>query len=188
MKKFIILLIFAFTACEKDDIFDDIGFYGEGTALLNGVEWKGKTGVFALLDSKLKNCLPDTCIGVLIQHYNNANELRSKILIDFVPLKLGKFQLNLKPNKFDQFGFQLDTTFQFSYHEYTSDGDVVTGYYKLINSDPDYYLNVQELNRHTGDIRGIFRARVVRDTSFIGTFPDTITIENGSFYGKINWK
>jgi len=179
MKRVIILiLILAVSSCEKDDIFDGIGFYGEGTAILNGVGWNGKTGVFPS-----KNyCAPDTCIGILIQKYNDIGELRGKILIDYVSLKVGKFQLNpIEP-------WYLDTFYRISYHEFTADGDVITGDYSLKLSDPNYYLEILELNRHTGDIRGKFSAKVVRDTAFIGSFPDTITIKDGNFYGKINWK
>lgn len=183
MRKCLFLIIFlVIYSCDKEDIFDDIGFYGEGKAEIKGNTWKGKTGVFPLTDPRYNNCLPDTCISILIQQYNESQELRSKILIHFVPLKLGKFQFNPIEPSF------LDTTYRFTYSEFTSDGDVVTGRYKLTNPDSSYFVNIQELNRQTGDIRGMFRARVVRDTSFIGPYPDTIIIENGSFYGKINWR
>ncbi len=182
MKKFIILLIFAYVACQKDDIFDDIGFYGEGTALLNGVEWKGKTGIFPLNDPRFVNCLPDTCISILIQKYNDIGELRSKVLFHKIPLKIGLYLFNPIEPSF------LDTFYRISYSEFTSDGDVVTGRYSLKEADSSYFLEIIELNKQSGDIRGKFHAKVVRDTAFIGTFPDTITIENGNFYGKINWK
>ncbi|MBK8956816.1 MAG: hypothetical protein IPM34_14860 [Saprospiraceae bacterium] len=177
-----LILILAVSSCEKDDIFDDIGFYGEGTALLNGVEWKGKTGIFPLNDPRFVNCLPDTCISILIQKYNDIGELRSKVLLNKVPLRLGKFQFNPIEPSF------LDTIYRITYSEFTSDGDVVTGIYSLKEADSSYFLEIIELNKQSGDIRGKFRAKVVRDTAFIGTFPDTINIEDGNFYGKINWK
>jgi hypothetical protein len=173
-----VVLFLLIYSCAKDNIFDEIGFFGEGNAKLNGEIWKGKTGVF-----KSRNyCTPDTCIGILLYKYNAFGELRGKILIDYVSLKIGKFQLNpIEP-------FYLDTFNRISYSEFTSDGDVVTGTYILKNPSPDYYIEIKELNKQNGDIRGSFRAKVVRDTSFIGKFPDTINIEDGNFYGRINWR
>ncbi len=104
------------------------------------------------------------------------------MLLHKVPLKLGRFQLNPIEPSF------LDTFYRISYSEFSSDGDVVTGGYSLKDPDSTYFLEILELNKHSGDIRGKFRTKVVRDTAFIGTIPDTITIENGNFYGKINWK
>ena len=180
MKKYILcLFVLLVFACQKEaPIFDKLGFYGEGSATLNGTAWKGKTGVF----KSRSYCAPDTCISIFILHYNEANELRGKVLVDQVPLKKGKFQLNPIEPSF------LDTLYRFTYSEFAYDGDVVTGRYKLAYPDSSYYINIQELNKQTGDISGKFRAKVVRDTSFIGSVPDTIDIENGSFYGKINWK
>lgn len=172
-----ILLVLIYS-CEKNATFDELGFFGEGLAKLNGKDWKGKTGVF-----KSRNyCAPDTCIGILIYKYNEFGELRGKILIDYVSLKIGRFQLNpIEP-------FYLDTFNRITYSEFVSDGDVVSGTYILKNPKPDYYIEINELNKQNGNIRGSFRAQVVRDTSFIGKFPDTINIEEGSFYGRVNWK
>ncbi|MEP7198094.1 MAG: hypothetical protein ABI851_16370 [Saprospiraceae bacterium] len=179
MKKYLLIVIATLVfSCEKDSIFDEIGFYGEGTATLNGILLKGKTGVF----KSKEYCSPDTCISILILHYNESNELRGKILMNFIPLKKGKYLFNPIEPSF------LDTLYRITYSEFTSDGDVVTGRYSLKESDPSYFLEILELNKQSGDIRGKFQAKVVRDTAFIGTIPDTIVIEDGNFYGKINWK
>lgn len=182
MKKYFLFMIativFSCDECEMESIFDDIGFYGIGTALINGSSWKGKTGVFK---SKVY-CEPDTCISLLILHYNSNMELRSKILVDQIPLTTGIFAFNkIEPP-------YADTTYRLTYSEYAEDGDVITGYYKLAYADPEFYIDIKELNKVTGDIRGNFKAKVVRDTAFIGPLPDTINIENGEFFGKINWK
>ncbi|MBK9962005.1 MAG: hypothetical protein IPP06_11970 [Saprospiraceae bacterium] len=43
---YILLTIISILSCEKNSIFDNDGFYGEGKAKLDEVEWKGSTGIF----------------------------------------------------------------------------------------------------------------------------------------------
>ncbi len=175
---YILLTIISILSCEKNSIFDDHGFYREGKARLDDVEWKGNTGIF----KAKKYCFPDTCVGIVIEGYNEARSVHSNIIIDQVFLKTGKFYFNpINPT-------YKDTLYKFSYHEFS--GDVVVGIYNIIEADWNNYVEIKELNLKTGDVRGIFQARVISDSSWPsnGSIPDTIDITNGSFYGKINWK
>ena len=173
-----LLTILTILSCEKNSIFDDDGFYGEGKAKLDEVEWKGSTGIF----KAKKYCFPDTCVAILVEGYNKTRSVRSKIIINQVFLKTGKFYFNPIYPTFK------DTLYRFSYHEFS--GDAVVGVYNIIEADSNNYVEIKELNLKTGDVRGIFQARVISDSSWPsnGSIPDTIDITNGSFYGKINWK
>ncbi len=177
-RMYILLTIISILSCEKNSIFDDDGFYGEGKARFDDVEWKGNTGIF----KAKKYCFPDTCVGIVIDGYNEARSVRSNIIINQVFLKTGKFYFNPIYPTFK------DTLYRFSYHEFS--GDAVVGVYNIIEADSNNYVEIKELNLKTGDVRGIFQARVISDSSWPsnGSIPDTIDITNGSFYGKINWK
>ena len=179
MKRVDVLLnIMSILSCEKNSIFDNDGFYGEGKARLDEVEWKGSTGIF----KAKKYCFPDTCVAILVEGYNKARSVRSKILIDQVFLKTGKFYFNpIYPT-------YLDTLYNFSYQEFK--GDAVLENYSIIEADSNNYVEIKELNMKTGDVRGSFQARVISNSGWPsnGSIPDTIDITNGSFYGKINWK
>ncbi|MBK8643710.1 MAG: hypothetical protein IPN15_16335 [Saprospiraceae bacterium] len=175
---YILLTIISILSCEKNSIFDNDGFYGEGKAKLDEVEWKGNTGIF----KAKKYCFPDTCVGIVIDGFNEARSVRSNIIINQVFLKTGKFYFNPIYPTFK------DTLYRFSYHEFS--GDAVVGVYNIIEADSNNYVEIKELNMKTGDVRGSFQARVISNSDWPsnGSLPDTIDITNGSFYGKINWK
>ena len=189
MKIIIILfVILGISSCKKDSVFDDFGFYGEGTALVNKVEWKGKTGIFPKNNPLFNNCLPDTCFSLLIINENKYDGTTNNILIDRFFLKVGKFQFNKQ--RYDPIAqMYIDTTFSFSYGTSIAGGEIVTGLYRLVKTDINNYFEIKEFNKFTGDIKGSFKARVVRDlfSTASGAIPDSLDIENGSFYGKINW-
>ena len=174
---FVALLVIA---CKKDFVFDEYGYYGEGTAYLNGQPWSGLTGIFPT-----KNyCEPDTCIGVKLLYYNQNGALRGDITIDDIPLVVGKHTLNYIWPTWEDIAYRL------IYTKFTSDGDVVTGTYHVFEQSNDNFLNITEINVRTGDIKGGFQAVVVRDSLWtpLGQKPDTIKITDGSFYGKIYWE
>lgn len=175
----LVLLLFV-VACKKDSIFDEYGFYGEGSAMLNGKPWKGITGVFP----KKNFCSPgDTCLAISLLYYNDHGALRSIITFDVIPLNLGKHTINYVWPTWEEIEYRL------IYSEYVFDGDVTTGGYHVYEQNDANYLNLTELNVQTGDVRGEFQAVVVRDSMWTpaGYAPDTIRITDGSFYGKIYW-
>ena len=181
MKKTIFLLLtLTFLFCKKESLFDSHGFYGEGSAKINGEEWIGKTGIF----DAGKYCKTDSCFAIVLYKYNELGQLRGTIVIDRIALKVGKFQFNPEP-------VYNDTSYSISFGEFHDDGDVASVPHRLFEADPNYYLEIKELNNETGDISGTFRAKLVRkdiDPSiFNGKYPDTITIEDGNFFGNINW-
>jgi hypothetical protein len=178
---FFLLLLFSFTTCRKESVFDEHGFYGEGSAKLNGVSWTGKTGVFFKKGVWADFCYPDTCIAVKILHYNQNGELRGDITLNHVPLHTGKQTLNYA------WPTSKDVLCAFSYSEWASDGDVITGGYDVFEQNDNNYLNITELNLKTGDISGKFQATVVRHEFWTpaGQQPDTVRITEGTFKGKI---
>lgn len=179
MKKWnILLLIISTLSCEKNSIFDEFGYYGEGKVILNDIEWKGKIGVF----KAKKYCFPDTCVAIIIEGYNESRAVLSKIVIDQVFLKTGRFLLNPIYPSYN------DTLYKLSYVEFI--GDMAFSAYSIIQADSNNYIEIKELNMKTGDIKGSFQARVISNTSWPGngSIPDTIDIKDGSFYGRINWK
>jgi len=180
MKKTIFLLLtLTFLFCKKESLFDSHGFYGEGSAKINGEDWKGKTGVF----DAGKYCKTDSCFSIVMYKYNEFGQLKGKIVIGRIALKVGKFQFNPEP-------VYNDTSYTISFGEYHVD-DVASTPHRLFEADPNCYFEIKELNKETGDISGTFRAKLVRkdiDPSiFDGKYPYTITIEDGNFFGNINW-
>lgn len=176
-----LLLLLSLTTCRKDSIFDEDGFYGEGSAKLNGMPWSGKTGVFFKTGVWADFCYPDTCIAIHLFHRNQNGELRGKITLDHVPLHIGKQTLNYA------WPVSEDVLCALSYSEWASDGDVVTGDYSVFEQNEDNYLDITDLNLKTGDISGKFQATVVRHEFWTpaGQQPDTIRITEGTFKGKI---
>ena len=183
MKKtmFFLLLLLPLITCRKDHIFDEHGFYGEGTALMNGVPWSGKTGVFFKTGVWADFCYPDTCVAIHLFHRNQNGELRGKLTLNHVPLRTGKQTLNYT------WPLSKDVLCQLSYSIFTSDGDVIIGDYSVFEQNDDNYLDITELNLKTGAINGKFQATVVRDSfwTFPGHQPDTIRITDGTFWGRI---
>lgn len=179
-----IVFICILLSCQKEEsIFDELGFYGEASANINGMEWKGKTGIFPNIDPQYRNCLPDTCINILMKHFNEEGLLRSELYLNFTLSEKEKYILNPIPTE------NLDTLPSFTYSEYISDGDVVSGFYTQVLPDTSSYLEITKLNRTNWDISGRFNARVVKIPLLVpaGEVPDTIEIDNGTFYGRINW-
>ena len=171
------LFLFSFTTCRKDHIFDEHGFYGAGSAKLNGMPWTGKTGVF-FTDVF---CQPDSCIAINLYHRNESGALRGKLTLDHVPLRVGRQTLNYA------WPLSTDVPCKLSYSLFTSDGDVIIGDYSVFEQNDDNYLDITELNLKTGAINGKFQAIVVRDSfwTFPGHQPDTIRIVEGTFWGRI---
>lgn len=181
LKVFLLIIILNINyACKKENNFDPDGYYGEGTALLNGKPYKGKVGIF----NSNNLCKPDTCIGINIDYFNEYGEKRGDITIDIVFLKTGKFQLGYVYPFWTPYG-----PYSLTYGELAGDGDVVTGVYFTFQKDSANWLNIKKLDLKSGEISGDFQATVVRAVSFTpkGQIPDTIKITNGSFLGKINW-
>ncbi len=180
----ILILLTLIKKKKKESIFDEHGFYGDGIALLNGIEWKGKTGIFSRIDPDFRNCLPDTCIGISIIKRSEEGFLRNEISISSLLLAKGRtlFDTGYVNSKYD-------TITRISYGEYTGDGELVSSSYSLVKPDSNNYIEIIELNRQTWDIKGIFRARVVKSPILVptGGIPDTIDIEEGSFYGRVKW-
>jgi len=178
MKKSLFFLSFllSLVTCQKD-VFDEHGFYGEGRAKLNGLDWTGKTGVF-FTDVF---CQPDSCIAINLYHRNEGGALRGKLTLNHVPLRTGRQTLNYT------WPLSTDVPCQLSYSLFTSDGDVIIGDYSVIEQTDDNYLDITVLNLVAGDISGKFQATVVRDSfwTFAGHQPDTIRITEGTFWGKI---
>ena len=179
MKKLIstLLLVLLLATCKKEPLFDEYGFYGESHAKLNGVAWTGKPGIF--FTTVL--CQPDSCIGIKIFQFNQKGEIRSDITINHIPIRPGRQTLN--------YGRHVSQKVHcsFSYGEYTSDGDVITGNYSIFEQNDDNYLDITELDLKTGDISGKFQGTVVRHEFWTpaGQQPDTIRITEGTFRGKI---
>ncbi|MCC6599823.1 MAG: hypothetical protein IT223_04020, partial [Crocinitomicaceae bacterium] len=171
------LLFLSIAACRKDNVFNEHGLYGGGSAKLNGVAWTGKAGVF-FTDVF---CAPDSCIAISLFHYNESDALRGKITLNHVPLRTGRQTLNYT------WPLSKDVLCALSYSVFTSDGDVITGDYSVFEQNDDNYLNITKLDLNTGLISGTFQATVVRDSfwTFPGYQPDTIRITEGTFSGKI---
>ena len=181
MKKLFILniLLIVFCTCTKDDNFDADGNYGEGTALLNGIQFKGVANTFY---SDKAFCKPDTCIAMHFKYKNKEGFLRGIITMSNIPLLKGKFILGYSKTPSIH-----DYHYTFSYSELEEGGDVLTGIYFIYEFNPENFLNVQKLDLLTGDIEGTFQATVVRSPEFTisGSVQDTIVISNGLFHGKI---
>ncbi len=178
MKKVLIFLLFGFalTTCRKS-IFDEGGFYGEGSARMNGKAWTGKAGIF-MTDVF---CKTDSCIAVKLLYLNAQGLLRGDITLDHIPLRTGRQTLNyIWPN-------HARTFCQLTYSEYIDDGDVTTGGYFVFEQNPDNYVEITGINYSTGGVSGKFQATVVRDSlwTFPGYKPDTIRIREGVFFGRI---
>lgn len=183
MKKlpiFSLLFFICIFSCQKEDVFDQYGSYGEGTAQLNGIAYKGKvTTIFDVIRYK-----PDTCLGINILRRNQSGEARAYISIDRIPLKIGKFLI-----PYTLVGVENHKKYELSYAEFTGDGDEATGNYRTYQADTTNWVNIKKLDVKTGDIEGSFQATVVRMKSYtpLGAIPDTIRITEGNFFGKINW-
>jgi hypothetical protein len=179
MKKSICCFLFALllVTCRYDSIFDEYGFYGEGTAKMNGQTWGGKAGIFPSTDW----CKTDTCIAIKILRSNSEGFLRNDLTFDHIPLKKGRKTFNYR------WSVYKDALYKLTYSEWGSDGDVITGGYYVYEQNDENFLEITHLDLKTGDIRGIFQATVVRGSSWtpLGRQSDTIRIRDDSFYGKI---
>lgn len=183
MKKvniFILAICIFCTNCTKESIFDQKGYFGQGTALLNNNPYSGNVGVFF----NTYQCFPDTCITLKIVYSNQFGEKRKDITIGKMPLKTGKFQINYSPFSPFVYGYYTMT-----YSELSDEGDVLTGLYRPYQLDTANWINIRKLDVKTGDIEGEFQASVLRSPGLTpsGEIQETVKIKEGKFFGKINW-
>jgi len=182
---FIAIVIILLCQCTKESLFDEYGGYGKAQATTNGKSWNATPRI--LLDSRY---LPDSFITIQLNN-GDIHAKKSEIYFSKVPLKTGHYLFN--PYNFNPNSFKYDTICGISAADLSGGGGEYTiiGYYLLQTpSDSSNYLDIKELNLKTGDIKGSFRARLTMDSAWTwpGIPPDTLLIENGSFYGKIYWK
>lgn len=179
MRKILFFLTMAvfFVHCKKESDFDEFGYSGKGTALLNRMYWSGSSYFFP----NASTCAPDTCITIGFHYFENGY-VCGNISIQYVPLSVGKKKLGYAPN-FEK----VNNKFLYSTIE---GGDLVTGIYQIYEESEDNFVDITAYNAETGDIKGSFQATVVMISAFTpqGAVPDTIRITNGDFYGKVYWE
>lgn len=86
----IVFLLLIIGSCYKD-VFDKDGFYGNCKAKVNGIQWNGN----CLVIKAVPACSPDSCISLSFWNFDKNDNLISKIGIQQVQLKKGKFYLTI---------------------------------------------------------------------------------------------
>ena len=174
MKYCIILLALILYSCSKT--FDDYGYYGEGSAMLNNLIFEGKTKTVY----NVGFCYPDSCLAIIINNNYGIGLKQGDILINFLPRKIGKFELRPEVSEVS------DHLYQFSY--WVMNGDEFIGSYHIYDKDTSNWVIINKLNFKTGEVSGSFQAKVERDPYWqsLGYPLDTIIFKNGKFYGKVN--
>ncbi len=176
MKYYIILLVVIFSisySCNK--AFDEYGYYGVGSALFNNQMFDGKTRI--LYENGF--CKPDSCISIKVDNEDGEGLMQGRIILSFVPLKTGKFEL--EPDS----SVLSDHLYQVTY--VVGVDDLFFGTYHIYQKDTSNWIIINKFNLQTGDVNGSFQATVVRSPNWlsVGQKPDTIRFSNGKFYGKI---
>lgn len=173
----LLLLSLLFVTCNKDNVFDKYGSYGEGSAEVNDRAW---SGTCRTTSSSLCYCdALESCISVEISQYAKDGLLLSVINFSRITPEKGIRPLNYIYPSWER------TCDQMSCAE--RDDDVLLGMYSVHEQSDSNYLEITDLNLETGNIKGTFQATLIRDSSWVkpGQTADTLRIRNGSFYGKI---
>ncbi|MFN8331239.1 MAG: hypothetical protein U0T81_08480 [Saprospiraceae bacterium] len=168
----IVFLLLIIGSCYKD-VFDKDGFYGNCKAKVNGIQWNGN----CLVIKAVPACSPDSCISLSFWNFDKNDNLISKIGIQQVQLKKGKFLLNNFEPWFK------NTDYHFLYSEYEIANERFKNAYQIYGPDSSNFLEITDLDLSTGNINGKFQARVVRNE---GPGVDEIEIEKECSMVKLN--
>jgi len=170
-----LLLLFLFGgACKEESrVIPDI-YWGEITALKNGVPWQGE--IRANLN-KLEGDGFNISVGV----YNE-----NAIKIEF--LSIVKIPLQQGYNIVDTLLFPEDTVIRSTSASYgLSHGDAQLAFYYVLEEDGFVnYINVTSYNETTREVKGEFEIAYLETRA--ESIPDTVRFTNGKFYTRINEK
>ena len=163
---FSILMLFAITSCEKEQIKPtySTGTTGTATMTVGGRKISFPTKGINLRDGKYD-----------LSFWNYILNQQSSLGISF-----SRLNLNLDRQ---QVGIYSDVR-PYSYM-YTNGGDVTRDEYLLDNEDTtENYLQFTEINKEQGKLKGIFRGIYAIDISrnyLYFDLPDTVIITDGAF-------
>ncbi len=173
-----LLIALSVATCKKDSVFDENGYYGEGTATINGWAWHG-TNLMIGDDKAPEGLNLDNCLNIRIAQKSPDGLLLSTITFSYISPNMGSRTLNYVSPGWNPIVNRIIAS--------EWDDDVLLGTYYVFEQSDSNFLDITDLNWETGDVKGHFQATLIRDSSWVapGQTADTLRIRNGSFYGKI---
>jgi len=186
------LFCFSFVSCKKDQegLFDQWGHYkyGYGNMTINGRSIAAKKILFGRKEKW--NPEEDTVFLFEMQIFTQNDELREVFGVRNLRPKIGKYFFpKIEVDSLGHPDFANDAIlYKPGFAFFGADGDVVEGSYSHPWVDSNSYVEITELNIATGDVKGNFKAKMLKLKDFsLASLPDTIYITEGSFSTKIAW-
>jgi hypothetical protein len=176
------LLLLFFSYCKEEPVGNDDSLiyysnkWGQGSALLNGVNWPVKCSAFYKEDYSKET------FGVYLGNYNQYEELRAGFNFNKIPLKSGYYYLIDFPAN-----AQVVPDLSFSFFTSLYDGDVIGDKYILLR-DSSLFITVDEIDLND-EIKGRFGGSIVKvlydNKELDPNSPDTLEFAQGIYHCKI---
>jgi hypothetical protein len=149
---------------------------GRASAELNGKPWVANRASCAINTPCYKGRL-----GInLYKHW--ANGTVESLSFHKIPNQVGLYRI--APAAADNATFCKDTSVNSNFSNTTPDGDVSKDFYESVDVATNY-VQITDINRKTGEVRGKFDVTYVIFIRQDRTSPDTIRITNGQFQARI---
>lgn len=168
----IILVIFIFITCKKEEIAPPPPYHGEVYVELNGIPLEYNVNPFESQWNKER-------YSYITGMSNKHGYSRQRLTITNVPLEVGTYPLS--KTIYDH--IEGDTTTYANFSFWGSDGDVLYNSYHIPENDTFSTITIKEYIPETDEIFGTFQVLFERDTSagYQGAI-DSITVTNGMFH------
>ncbi len=173
MKNILFIIgLFFLAGCEKG-----LESFGFARATFNNNEWRADQ-VRCRRDNKCFN----RYIGLELKKINKRGYIRETLTLSFYPIQGPQklYKVSTRP-----LGCSNDSLRISGYYKHTDDGDVVSHFYELLESENNY-VTITNYNENNKTISGNFNLTFILDNyPNAPDKPDTIRVTNGEFYTKI---
>ena len=175
-------------ACKKDINPLASYYWGNVNAQKNGQDWvsepKGWTlTLYGVVETRGARTKKDS-FALLIDKFNQNNEMRERIGITGIPIKIGKYTIYTVTGASN---YDRDTVSMASFALSGADGDVQIGYYNVLETEQNN-ISVDALDTIKNEVRGKFNITFINAYPKSGLQPDTVRFKNGVYFTKIHKK
>jgi hypothetical protein len=148
---------------------------GQASGELNGKLWVVNQAYCLINTACYKGRL-----GINLYRYRPDRTKEASLSFHKIPNQVGMYSIVPADNA----NFCTDTSVNSSFSTLTPDGDVGKDSYKPVNVSTNY-VQITDINRKTGEVRGKFNVTYVIFIRQDITSPDTIRVTNGQFQAWI---
>lgn len=175
-------------ACKKNVDPLPSYYWGNVNAQKNGQDWMSEPEgwtltLYGVVETRGARIKKDS-FALLIDKFNENNEMRERIGISGIPMKIGKYTIYTAT---EAINYDRDTVPMASFTLSDQDGDVLIGYYDVLETEQNN-ISVDVIDTIKNEVRGKFNITFINAYPKVGAIPDTIRFKNGVYFTKIHKK